>query len=788
MIFVRRSLRLLFLLLPATAPSLSGQEDHAASVLSGISNDGKNQNEPYGTAGDRSYLIGTQDGNFPDLGGHTTGEMGGLWVHPIKLIDGFWGRITDTEADKTVGLTKSKEFVNYPHGGRFVYGKVLDDLEVERFEFAPDGYEGVVIQYSFRNAAAKKRELSFEFTVRTDLLPVWYSDKLGVSDAPDSVEWNSAKRLFVARDTRNPWFAVWGAAPSQGTEPVADPRAPATRGTGATGGSRQRVSVPAHGTSTLTFVIAGSPTSKTAAEKVYTYVAKNHSSLLAKKKAHYASLVQRARISIPDHRLQEVYNWVKVNTEWLVRDVPRLGRGQGGGLMEYPWWFSDSYSYQALIAMGHFELAKQSIRLVRDQSAKANGNGRIVHEITTNGGIVNPGNTQETAQFILAIGKLIQATGDRALAKEMYPTMKQGLRWLLAEADTNRNLFPEGYGLMEVLGLNAEVIDVAVYTQQALLATSKVAALLGEPETAGRYRRQADELALKFNEAFWIEDQTSYGDFYGTKAQALAVAEGAIKQLNLKKPDEVTDKDKEAIAEYQRLKAKWAAMPDTTRAWITNENWVISAPMEMGIAPRDKAIRLLDRIRKENVGEYGPFLSAVEEQRMMTIATGVQAVAEAQYGRIDQAMWYVDKIVETFNRKLPGSISEMMPDWGCFTIGWTNYGIVIPLIEHVFGIQADAVNKTVVFDPHLPTGWEDISIADLPVGTNAISFSRARTEKGIEYVIDATQNGWNFILKGQAPPGATVYVNGGQAANISAGIQLKGRKNHVLIVSPTSSR
>jgi hypothetical protein len=788
MIIVRRSLALLFLLLPAPVPSLWAQQDHAASVLSGISNDGRNQKEPYGTAGDRSYLIGTQDGNFPDLGGHTTGEMGGLWVHPIKLIDGFWGRITDTGSGKTAGLTKSKEFVNYPYGGRFVYGKVFDDLEVERFEFAPDGYEGVVIQYTFRNTAAKKRALSFEFTVRTDLLPVWYSEKLGITDAPDSVAWNSAKHLFVARDTKNPWFAVWGAAPSQGTERLANPPAPATRGTGATGGSRHPVSVAPNGTSTLTFVIAGSATSRTAAEKAYTALAQNHPSLLAKKKAHYTSLVQRARINIPDQRLQEVYNWVKINTEWLVRDVPGIGRGQGGGLMEYPWWFSDSYSYQALIAMGHFDLAKQSIRLVRDQSAKANGNGRIVHEITTNGGIVNPGNTQETAQFVVAIGKLIQATGDRALAKEMYPTMKQGLHWLLVEADTNRNLFPEGYGIMEVLGLNAEVIDVAVYTQQALLATSKVAALLGEPETASKYRRQAEELALKINDAFWIEDQTSYGDFYGTRAQALAVADGAIKQLNLKKPDEITDKDKEAIAHYEGLKAKWAAMPDTTRAWITNENWVISTPMEMGIAPRDKAVRLLDRIRKENVGEYGPFLSAIEEQRMMTIATGVQAVAESRYARTDEAMWYVGRIVGTFNRMLPGSISEMMPDWGCFTIAWTNYGIVISLIEHVFGIQADAAHKRVVFDPHLPDGWEDISIANLPVGTDAISFSRAKTDKGIEYIIDARQNGWTFVLKGKAPPDARVYVNGKEVANTPSGIQLKGRKSQVLIVSPASSR
>lgn len=45
---------------------------------------------PYLTAGDKTYIIGTQDGNFPDLGGHTPGEMGGVWNHLIKLLDGFW--------------------------------------------------------------------------------------------------------------------------------------------------------------------------------------------------------------------------------------------------------------------------------------------------------------------------------------------------------------------------------------------------------------------------------------------------------------------------------------------------------------------------------------------------------------------------------------------------------------------------------------------------------------------------------------------------------------------------
>ena len=369
-----------------------------------------------------------------------------------------------------------------------------------------------------------------------------------------------------------------------------------------------------------------------------------------------------------------------------------------------------------------------------------------------------------------------------AFAREMYPAMTQGLDWLLGDRDQNRNLLPEGYGIMEVLGLNAEVIDVAVYTQQALEATARVAGVLNESAAATRYRQLASRLTTKINDSLWVEEDSSYADFYGTRAQAMTTAEGAAKQIGLKGEDKLTPRDRELIAYYERLQQRFAAMPDSTRGWITNENWVIATPMEMGIAPRAKAIPLLDRIRRKNVGEYGPFLSAVERQAMMTISTGVQAVAEGRYGRTDEAMLYVDRIAETFGRRTPGSISEMMPDYGCFTIAWTSYGIVLPLIEHVFGIQPDARSKTVVFDPHLPTGWQDIAIEDLPVGTTTVSFSRARTARGIEYGFEAKDDGWNFILKAKGVPGTRYYLNGRPVSVDSSGIRMSGRKNHVLVV------
>ena len=111
--------------------SLVGQQSgYAARVLEGISNRGENQGEPYVTAGDRAYVIGTQDGNFPDMGSHVQGEMGGVWVPPIKLLDGLWATVSESAAAQKVSLSKAGEFINYP---------VRQPLQIRLRAGQPDG-------------------------------------------------------------------------------------------------------------------------------------------------------------------------------------------------------------------------------------------------------------------------------------------------------------------------------------------------------------------------------------------------------------------------------------------------------------------------------------------------------------------------------------------------------------------------------------------------------------------------------------------------------------------------
>jgi glycogen debranching enzyme len=782
-----KSAGLLALILIAAAAIEPGvaqvSDDYAAHVLAGVSNQGRTLKQPYVTAGDRTYLIGTQDGNFPPMGHHVPGEMGGLWLPPIKLIDGFQARISELGTKKEILLAESAEMVTYPYGNRFRYGPVLDNLEVDRFQFSPDQRQGMIIQYRFKNTSAHARRLRFQWSVKTNLRPGWYADHLGIRDGQDLVDWRANDGVFIARDADNPWFCVWGAVPPAKAQRIEHPDPIATSGRGVTAAAGYTVAVGAHSSATLTFVVSGSTTDQSNALAAYDYLTKHHAALLAQKVAHFASLIKRARIRIPDQRLQDVYTWTRIDMDWLIRDVPGIGRGLSAGFMEYPWWFgTETYSLQALMRTGDFELVKQTLRLLRSQSSKVNANGRIAHEITTDGAVANPGNTQETAQFVMTVGQLFDWSGDLDFAREMYPAMKMGIDWLLGEMDQNKDLFPEGYGIMEVYGLNAELIDVAVYTQQALEAAARVAAALNDADAKDRYRRLASELKDRINQRFWIERDDTYGDFYGSRSQAISAAEGAIKQIGLKSTA-LTQTDKDLITHYEALQAQFSSMPEENRAWITNKNWVIATPMETGIAPRARAISLLDKIRRENTGEYGPYLSAVDRRSMMTISTGVEAVAEGKYGRTDEAMWYVDKIVQTFDRVTPGSISEMMPDHGCFSIAWTSYGIVLPLIEDVFGLEPDAAHKTVVLQPHLPKGWEDIRIDDLPIGTNRVSFSRTRTGKGVLYDIQSQENGWSFVLKAPALPDSRYSLNGRPIPASSSGLRMEGRKNRVLITT-----
>ena len=713
-------------------PNLEGKKEYLPS--------------PYATTGDRLYVIGHQNGQFPDLGWHITGEMGGVWAHPIKLLDGFIVSIDGQD------LTNAERFINFPMANQHRYQ--TKNFIINRVQFVPDGIAGCIIEFEIENKTDQIIRTPFVFQAKSDLRPTWLADWIKIQDYEDQAIYQNGRWVF--QDTKNPWFAVVGS--NQNGLPGAAPIPFNSIGKGIVKSMNYQLNIPAKGKTHIQFFIAGSPQSLTDAEKSYSKISQNPATLFQQKWTRLQALAQKSKINIPDKKIQEAYTWLQFNTDGLTRDVPGIGRGISAGLPDYPWWFgTDSeYALQGALAIGQKDLSLKSIDLIHQLSLKANKNGRIVHEVSTNGVVFNPGNLNETPQFASLVWTAYKWTGDKNLIKKYFPNIRKGLNWLLTENDKDQNGFPDGPGMMEIHGLHSEMIDVACYTQKALEDASQMADILGEKSLKKEYAAKAQQLKKQINERFWNEEFGSFADFLSKDSDAIDLIKQAIVRADtLHKPW--------AVTELKQTQKYIETHPSNqARPFVVHHNWVVNTPMEFGIADPDKAIRGLETAKKFT-NPFGLFVTGIDRDAsagsdagsykapkiftytgaVMTLPTGVMAVAENQYGRPNQSLDYIQKLARSFSYALPGSMYEVSPDFGMMTQAWNIFGFAVPIIEHFFGIKPRADLKEITISPRMPSTWKEASIENVEIGDNRIS---VYYKEGQSPRVTQTKN-WKIILK-----------------------------------------
>ncbi|WP_274362850.1 glycogen debranching protein [Paenibacillus thermotolerans] len=667
----------------------------------------KNSRHPFNvylTSGEYMKVIGAQDGYFPDFGHHVANEMGGVWLHPIKLLDGYWLRITDLDRDISV-WSKADEYITHPWGNEFRYDHNLGHIpvSVKRTQFAPELEKGFITRYEIFNYAKSETRLKLELLARTDLRPVWFSETIGIRDGKEDVIEKVSDRLALAKDCDHDWFALIGTdlpGEQYDSGQLYGPEFTAGNGRGVK--FETTVTLKPQERMTFHLFIAGSYSSKEECEQTYSVLTGDYDKLLKDKKRACEAVRERAELVVEgEDEINEIFAWVKWNTQWLVQRVDGIGRGLTAGSPTYPWWFGcdNSYSLQGVLAIGDHQLAKDTARLILDSSVRTNGNGRIIHEVTTMGAISNPGNTQETAHYIALVWELYRWTGDRSILEQNIEYCEKGIDWLLGEMDPDGDLLPSGYGIIEIAGLNMELIDSAVYTAKAVQAAALMSRELGDERKAERYEELAGRIVKAVNDVYWNEREGLYSD-------AVAPKKDIVPKVDFM----VSLAEKKGSADYRAYLEKLLEETDDEnedRGWIINKNWVISTPMEAGIADREKGERAIVNMRNDDfIGEYGSYLCGTFRQHTMTISTGVHAVAEAMYGDAEASLDLLRRMNRTFSKALPGSMSEMSPDYGCVVQAWTVYALAVPIVSHFIGLQPEAHNNRLLIRPNIPSSWE----------------------------------------------------------------------------------
>ena len=739
-------------------------------------------NTPYVAAGDRLYAVGHQDGSFPDLGWHVTGEMGGIWDHPIKLMDGFMLGISTSTAYYC--LNNAQEFINFPMANQHRFYP-SEAITVTRTQFVPDQKEGMIIEYILENTGDKALNLKVDFTGMVDLRPVWLSERINQEDGKDLADFDQLTGTWSARDSLNSWHTVFGTdQPISAWQQPASQCSDSRKGNGIDLMIQSEIALQPREQKVVRYFIAGSYSSQEQAKETYEEIQQAANSLLKQKIARYEAIANTAKLAIPDEEIQEMYTWTKYNTDWLMRDVAGQGRGLSAGIPDYPWWFGtdNTYALQGLLATGAHEEVKATIELILQLSEKVNDNGRIMHEASTNGVVFNPGNLNTTPYFIHLLWQYYQWTGDTDMLRKTYPTVQKGLEWLEQE-DKDGNGYPDGAGMMEIHGLHSEMIDVVVYTQAAYAAASKMAHTLGDSSASESYQHQAEYLSRKINEEWWVPSAGSFADFRATRVETLQLIDAAIVRADtIQKPW--------AAEELKKLKVQVGRLRDNrVQSQVVHHNWVVNTPMELGIADADKAELALETARKYT-NPFGMYVTGIDRDEsqgkaskwksfsyvgaVMTLPTGVQAISEARYGHADASLEYLKKLANGFGYALPGSMYEVSPDYGMIVQAWNIYAVATPIVSYYFGVKPEAYKKMVTIEPNFPTGWDEVKLENIKVGDNLISFEKSKSG----FVITQTQSDWKIILSSPELK-KSPSINGQPAQLSSNTLELTGLKNEI---------
>jgi hypothetical protein len=529
----------------------------------------------YVAAGERARTIGFEDGRFYANGWHITGEMGGVWAEPLKLVDGVWFGIDNAWVGPATRFTSGWGYTQFdlpPTAG----------LQLERTDFVPDGRRAALFGLTLTNPEADARTVTVKVDAHSELLTEYPWGFAGIvphasDNLADTSEFDEDTGALVFRDRgtlrpgvtpphdysslvasdRAPVAGESGGSPNeyrgpQGTNVCAAQEPPSECddgpfGRGRGGQLRYRVTVPGGGSETVWVAVAGSDQGLGPARRELEAVLRDPAEQLAAKIADRERWGSFSQLSLPgDRRLQQAVDWGKQNILDLTRaaenlqirwtnqgqqfpppeGVVRRARWVGAGFPDYPWMFATDGEYTAFasVAVGQFEAIKDHLLGLRDVSDILNDrSGVVAHEVVSDGSIwfghdsrrpdgTYNFNTDETVKFPSAVALVWRWTGDDAFRDDMYDFARRNLRYVVERLDEDGDGWPEGSGNVERAGMGAEKLDNAVYLIRGLFDLADMARAKRDGRTNAWARNLARRLLGRFEETWWMPSESQYAD------------------------------------------------------------------------------------------------------------------------------------------------------------------------------------------------------------------------------------------------------------------------------------
>jgi hypothetical protein len=712
--------------------------------------------------------MGTEEGQYPAMGFHTRGEMGGIWTPPIKLLDGIWFGINGQWIGPATSFTSGFGYVQMalPTTG-------TNRLSITRTDFAPDGRRAV--EFGLTLTAANSAPFTLNVDAHSELMDAYpwgfTTPDQTAFNLPDTAAFNGNQLVFeengtppVANATPHSWAAVVGATgltPASGTTGSAfrGPQDPpvicpvgsqpdiyrcddTAYGKGAGGELTYNLKLHAKTSMTVWFTVAGSDQGLAAAQNEFQAASADPAGELQTKVASRLALDSQTQVSLPgDPMLAAAVTWSKQDMADLTQQADNLQirrteqgtvypppagslssiRFEGAGFPDYPWMFATDQEYTmfALLAAGQFTTAEDGLRSLAAASDIANNrSGKVVHETVTDGSVYfglndEPGDIDETAKFPTAVANVWRWTGDSSFRDQMYDFSKRNMEYMVNLTTSDNDVWPDGSGNVEANGLGEDKLDVAVYTIRGLLDLADMAASKGDTATVQFAISHAATMESQFRGAWWMPSIPQFADSLNDPANSQVLQRWWIGVTPMEAELYKNGVEQPGLAlKADALSA--LALRETSCYSGTYGMYVEGGP---GCDPGTfqghalVAYTLNTGVMAVGLGNYG-LLGPTDQQRY------TDALAQLQLGSVAEQPGTMPEIGPSPD--FAANVTHAFNERSSLNQAWGTYGVLWPVVHQQLGVGPQLGHGLLEVLPSVPSGQSTVSGSNIRIGIGSI--------------------------------------------------------------------
>ena len=445
----------------------------------------------------------------------------------------------------------------------------------------------------------------------------------------------------------------------------------------------------------------------------------NGEQLLKSRKERINGLITEfnpVKSNLPD--LDRALDWITITMDELI--TCQQGNGIYAGLP----WFNEYWGRDMFISMpgaclvtGQFDIAKEILKdfaKLQDTNPKSITYGRIPNRANLEGILYNT--TDGTPRFVIQAYELAQYCGDTEFLADLYPAIKMSIdasianytdeKGYLTHADADTWMDVKRNGIPgSPRGNRANDIQALWYGQ--LMAGAKIAAILGEEDSAEQWSGIAQMLAANFENDFCNKGGNLVYDHLNADGSAdLQLRPNQLYCFDLINDDDFKQRVTRSV--WEELVYPWGVAS--------------LAQWDLQFHPQHENWHYYHKDDAYHNGTIWLWNNGIAMQRMI------------EYGQVDTA-W---ELFKNMNRQAlvegaVGSLSENADahpregqTWvnrsGTFLQAWSNAEHLRVWYQHFLGIRPDLVHGVIVVEPRIPSEIKSIETS-VKVGEGTLHYS-----------------------------------------------------------------